>query len=299
LSARLQPSAPNCRARNEPLHVGRLAQPQQVRHAAALQLQQHRLVAVARVAARQRRATLGTQLIEQPSQRRPRVPAGVLLARAHLHIEHQPQVAHPEGVQHVAGAHRLGRVVADLGTFLAPVQRLDARVDVQHPGPIQRFAHRMHQRRAQPRAAGRIIDALQRPAQRVLAHDTPHAQHLRGHRIASERRDVRVAAVPRQQPQHQRAQHIALGGRVVARVLERATLDPPLEHPRGRQELGEIHQLTVRRGRSLPVPAHVHAPAQRVDHLRRLVNPPGPNQPRFALAFALTHRVVRRETGKE
>jgi hypothetical protein len=40
-----------------------------------------------------------------------------------------------------------------------------------------------------------------------------------------------------------------------------SALDPPLEHARGRQILGEEHQLTVRRGRRLAVPAHVHASA--------------------------------------
>jgi len=43
-------------------------------------------------------------------------------------------VADQEGVQHVAGPHRLGRVVAHLGAFLAPVQRLDAGIDVQTQG---------------------------------------------------------------------------------------------------------------------------------------------------------------------
>ena len=77
----------------------------------------------------------------------------------------------------------------------------------------------------------------------------------------------------------------------VARVLQRALLDPPIEHPRGRQELGEKHQLAVRRGRSLRIPAHVHAPAQLVDRQRRVVLLAGPNQPSGSLTFALTHRV--------
>ena len=37
--------------------------------------------------------------------------AGVLPARSHLHIQHQAQVAHPAGVQHVAGPRGLGWVV--------------------------------------------------------------------------------------------------------------------------------------------------------------------------------------------
>jgi hypothetical protein len=46
------------------------------------------------------------------------------------------------------------RVVADLGTFLAAVQRFDGGVEVQHPRPIQGLPHAAHQRAAHPRLAG-------------------------------------------------------------------------------------------------------------------------------------------------
>jgi len=65
------------------------------------------------------------------------------------------------------------------------------------------------QARAQPRRAGRLVDAFERPAQRILADDLGHAQRLRRHGVAAQRGDVGVAPVPGQQPQHQRAQHIA------------------------------------------------------------------------------------------
>jgi hypothetical protein len=81
------------------------------------------------------------EFVEQPPRRRLGMHARVLLAETHLHVQHQAQVGHQEGVQHVAGALEPGRVVADLGAFLAAVQRLDARVDAQHPGPIERLAH--------------------------------------------------------------------------------------------------------------------------------------------------------------
>jgi hypothetical protein len=53
--------------------------------------------------------------------------------------------------------------------------------------------------RIQAALAG-LVDALQRPAQRVLADDLGHAQRLRGHGVAAQRGDVRVAPVPGQQP---------------------------------------------------------------------------------------------------
>lgn len=41
------------------------------------------------------------------------------------------------------------------------------------------------------------------------------------HRVAAQRGDVRVAPVPDQQPQNQRAQHVALVGGVAAAVFNR------------------------------------------------------------------------------
>ncbi|MFM8766456.1 MAG: hypothetical protein ACKOD9_01360, partial [Rubrivivax sp.] len=55
-------------------------------------------------------------------------------------------------------------------------------------------------------------------------------------------------------------------------------------------ELGEEHQLAVRRGRRTVVPAHVHAPAQRVHHLCRPVVDTAPSH-RHRLASCFTHRV--------
>lgn len=173
-----------------------------------------------------------------------------------------------EGVQYVAGSLGLTRVVANLRPLLVAVQRLDTGVDVQHPGAIQPLAHRVHQCRAHPRLAGTVVDALQRPAQRVLADHLVHAQRLCGHRVPAQRGDMRIASVPRQQCQHQCAQHIALARRIATAVAQRALRYPTIEYPRGSQKLSEEHQLSVRRGRRRTVPAHMHATAQRVHHLR-------------------------------
>ncbi len=83
----------------------------------------------------------------------------VLLTRTDLHVQHQPQIADPISMQHVARAPRLVRVVADFRTFLSSIQRLDARVDVEYPRLLQRIAHAVHQRRAQPRRTRRLINA--------------------------------------------------------------------------------------------------------------------------------------------
>lgn len=82
-----------------------------------------------------------------------------------------------------------------------------------------------------------------------------------------------------------RARLVALDRRVVARLLQRAGLDPPIEHIRGGQKLREERPLPVRRGRRFDVPAYVPAPAQRVDRLRRLVVPTGADQRAFRLCL--------------
>jgi hypothetical protein len=55
----------------------------------------------------------------------------------------------------MAAAARLVRVVANLGAFLAAVQRLDGGVHVQYPRPLQGLTYAAHQRAAHPRLAGR------------------------------------------------------------------------------------------------------------------------------------------------
>ena len=94
-----------------------------------------------------------------------------------------------------------------------------------------------------------------------------------------------------QQSEHQRTQYIALVRGVAAAARQRATRHPALEHAGGGQELGEEHQRAVRSGRRTLVPAHVHAPTQRVDHLRlgRLIAKRSARRQRLASCF--THRV--------
>ena len=91
---------------------------------------------MAGVATHQRRAP-AAEFVEQSAQRRLDVPARRLPACAGLHVQHQPKAGHQESGQHAAGPHGPGRVAADLGTLLSPIQRLDAGVDVQHPWPLR------------------------------------------------------------------------------------------------------------------------------------------------------------------
>ena len=156
------------------------------------------------------------------------------------------------------------------GALLAAVQRLDAGVDVKYPWAVQRFTHGVHQRGPHPRRASALVDTFERTAQHVFADDFVHPQRLCRHRITAQRGDVRITPMPSQQAQHQRAQHVAFVGCVAAAVAQRALRHPALEHAGSGQELRKEDQLAVRRGRRTPVPAHVHASAQSVHHLRRI-----------------------------
>jgi len=99
---------------------------------------------------------------------------------------------------------------------------------------------------------------------------------------------VRVALAAGQDPQHQRAQHVAWSRRVGAAVAQRALLHPALEYAGSGQELGEEHDLSVRRGLGRLVPAHVHTAAHRVDDHRVLA---GLRQHRPLRFVGFTHRV--------
>ena len=79
LAVRSAPVSAGKLARHQALHVGRLAQSQQVSLLAAFELQQHSLVAVTRVAPDHGRAFVA-QLVKQSPQRGPGVHTGVLLA---------------------------------------------------------------------------------------------------------------------------------------------------------------------------------------------------------------------------
>jgi hypothetical protein len=125
----------------------------------------------------------------------------------------------------------------------------------------------VHQRWAHPCSAAGLVHALKRSPERVFADYSVHTQCLRGHQVPSQCSDVGVAPVTGQQPEHQGTQYIALVRSVAAAVLQWTRTNPALKHAGGCQELGEEHQLTVRRGRRTTVPAHVHAPTQCVNDL--------------------------------
>jgi hypothetical protein len=161
---------------------------------------------------------MGGQFIEDPEQAGQGVTARVLVARLDLDPHHQAQPGHQVGVVTVRGPARLLRVVRHHRPFLLAVQRLDRRVDVQNPGHIEQGRGALAQVAVEPAHPFVLGNRQQRPAQRVLADHLVHPQQPRIDPVTANRRDVRVAPVPRQNRQHPGAQHIGLARCVRARV---------------------------------------------------------------------------------
>ena len=199
---------------------------------------------------------------------------GVLIAGHHVHIQHQAQVGQEEGVVGVARAAGLLGVVAEHGAFLAAVERLDGGVGVEHPALAQQRLGAVVEMALQPGHALRLVDRRQRPAHGVLAQDPLDAEQLRQHAVGPQRRHVRIALVTRQHRQHESAEHVAVGGGVGARAMERAVGHQRVEHARHLQELDEERRLPQRRQRRLRVPFDLDLARPAVDASRPPAAPP-------------------------
>ena len=92
------------------------------------------------VAAQQRRTARWTEMIQQRPQSVRGVRDVILVARQNIDAQHQAQAGQHVGVVGVRWPAGFGRIVADLGAFLMPVERLHRAVHVQHPGFAQQRA---------------------------------------------------------------------------------------------------------------------------------------------------------------
>ena len=104
-------------------------------------------------------------------------------------------------------------------------------------------------------AIGRRCHGAKGAAQAVVADDPGHAQDARSHAVTTQCTHVSVAAMPVQDRQHSRPEHVHQLGRVRARVAQRATMEPALEQAGGFKVLGEERQLAQRGGTASLVPA--------------------------------------------
>ena len=97
-----------------------------------------------------------------------------------------------------------------------------------------------------------------------------------------------VALASGQDAEHQGAQHVAHRRCVGAAVAQRAAVHPSVKDACRGQELGEVHDLAMRRGLGRFVPAHVHAPAHRL-HRHKLIT--GLRDSRLLALDQFTHGV--------
>ena len=134
------------------------------------------------------------------------------------------------------------------------VERLDRRVDVEDPGLGQQRLHAKRQMTAQPSRAFRLTDRLEGPPDRVLADNLLHPQEFRQHRVAAQRRDMRVALVAGEHGQHRRAENVPLPGRVRAQIAQRTVGDQGVEQPARLEKVDEERKLAKRRHRRFMVP---------------------------------------------
>ena len=196
----------------------------------------------------------------------------VLVARQHIHPQHQPQAGEDVGVVAVRRPARLVWVVTNDCAFLVPIERLRRGVDVEHPGLAQQRRRAIVQMALQPAQAGGLVDLRQVAAQRVLADQLVQAKQRRVHCVTAERGDVRVAAMAGQGRQQQRSEQVALARGIRAAQPQRAVGHPGVKQATLLQVVDEKRQLPERCDRGGGVPFHTHPTAERVRDSDPLLN---------------------------
>ena len=136
------------------------------------------------------------------------------------------------------------------------VERLDRRVDVEDPGLGQERLHAKRQMTPQPGGPLGLVDRLEGAPDRVLADDLLHPQKFRQHRVAAQRRDMRVARMAGEHRQHRRAENFPLPGRVRAHVAQRTVGDEGVEQAGRLEKVDGERKLAERRHRRRVVPFH-------------------------------------------
>jgi len=172
----------------------------------------------------------------------------------------------------VRGSPRLLRVVAHHRALLLAIQRLDRAVDVQDPRLAQQRRGAIVEMRLQPRQTGRFVDLRQTATHRVLTHHLLHAQQPRVHRVASQRRDMGVAIMARQNRQQHGSQQIVLGWGIRAAECQRAIRHPAGEQSSLLQILDEEGQLAQRRHKPVAVPLDMHTTGKCFRRRRELLH---------------------------
>ena len=252
----------------ETAHPARQAQLEQVVHPLLLAAAHVALAAPVLVAAHQRRPALRRQPVETIPQMRLGMLGAVAVAGFHRNVQDQTYSTHHGAVVGVRGPSGLQRIVADHGTLLAAVKRLDRRVDVENPRLGQQRPHRLVEVAGEPArpASASILSSPRRTASSLTTLVMPNSG---GSTVSPlQRRDVRIAPVSGQDRQNRRAQHIALRRRIRARVDQRAVRHQGIEPAAQLQVFSKEGQVSERRYRGIRVPFHLHRTGIGIDHHR-------------------------------
>ena len=211
-------------------------------------------------------------MIKERPQARRAVLGRMLVAGADINVENQTRRGHRIGVIAVARTPGLLRIVAQDRSFLMAVERLDRRIDIEDPGLGQQWLHAKRQMTTQPSRAFRLVDRLEGPPDRVLADNLLHPQEFRQHRVASQRRDMRVALVASEHGQHRRAENVPPPGRVRAQIAQRTVGHEGVKQPGRLEKVDEERKLAKRRHRRFMVPFNPDRTKEtvKIDPSRRL-----------------------------
>ena len=175
--AGILPVAGAHRLLQETAHPARQAQLEQVVHPLLLAAAHVALAAPVLVAAHQRRPALRRQPAEMVPQMRLGMLGAVAVAGFHRNVQDQAHPTHHEAVVGVRGPSGLQRIVADHGTLLAAVKRLDRRIDVENPRLGQQRPHRLVEVAGEPArpASASILSSPRRTASSLTTLVMPNS----------------------------------------------------------------------------------------------------------------------------
>ena len=267
--SRVLPLITRHQALGKPARSLRQAQLEQIVETRPLARRHVALAAPILVAPDKARPVLPPEALKQGPQRGRRALRAMTVARRNINVQHKARARHQERMVGVRGTARLLRVVAHNRPLLVAVERLDRRVAVENPRLAQQRPHRVVEMAVQPRCAVLRLDPLQAAPNRILARHLAHAQQRRIDPVAAQRRDVRIAPLPRESRQKHRSQDVPLRRRVRARVVQRAVRHQRVEAAADFQVFGEERQVTQRRRRRIRIPFDVDRAAEGV-HLHGL-----------------------------
>jgi hypothetical protein len=129
------------------------------------------------------------------------------------------------------------------------VERLYGRVGIKNPRLRQKRPCAIIKMLLLPQEPGLLVDLVETSPNRVLAHDFFHAQQPRIDRVASQRRDVRIAPVAGQHRQKHRPEKVAFARCIRAREVHRTACNPTVEQAALLRILDEKRQLAEWRAR--------------------------------------------------